>query len=218
MNSYSLPSENFFVGWYDNYGRKFPWRKKRTRPFEFLVTEVLLRQTRAESVARIWREFTKKYRNPEIINLTEIDALSNDIRILGFYNQRARDLKNIARWLIENSKGKLPDNLDLLIKMPGVGQYSARAVLCFAFKKREAIVDTNIIRFFSRYFGIVYKYPDIRRNRWAWEIAEGLLPDDDIKVSAHNYGLLDFTGTICTARKPNHTICPLGSTCKYLQE
>lgn len=134
------------------------------------------------------------------------------LKVLGFGNQRAEALQHAAKHLIENHGGAVPGSLDELLKVPHVGNYAARAVLCFAFGKKIEIVDTNVLRFFARYYGLTVK-PDIRRNPVVWEIAKRAMPREKRKAQEHNYGLLDFTGEICKALRPKCGVCPLSASC-----
>ena len=91
---------------------------------------------------------------------------------------------------------------------------SLNAVLCFAFGQRVEIVDTNVLRFFARYYGLEIR-PDIRRNAQVWDEAKMLLPDLGGQVQQHNYGLLDFTAEVCRSRFPQCDICPLAASCSW---
>jgi A/G-specific adenine glycosylase len=177
--------KNFFVNWYKNHGRDFPWRRAGTTPFAFLVTEMLLRQTRAAGVAKLWNEFVKKYPDAEAMARANTWDLVDQLEILGFGNQKAGALVSAAKWLVEHHGGCVPSILDELLNIPHIGLYSARAILCFAFGHRIEIVDTNIQRFFARYYGIDVK-PDIRRNPFIWEIAKQALPKGRKKAIQHN--------------------------------
>src|SRR5260370_41135712 len=92
--------------------------------------------------------------------------------------------------------------------------YVVHAILCFAFKRDIEIVDTNVLRFYARYYGLTIK-PDIRKNPEIWKIEKSSLPEQASEVQQHNYGLLDFTAAICKARKPLCSACPLVSSCKW---
>lgn len=210
----SVIKRNFFVKWYESNGREFPWREPGTTPYQFLVTEVLLQQTKAPDVAAIWHNFFAIY--PDIKSLSNSDAIDlfNLIKHLGFGNLRVRALQSIARWLIENHDGEVPNSLEDLLAIPYVGDYAARAVLCFAYDQRVEIVDTNVLRLFSRYFLIKFK-PDIRRAPQAWEIAREIFPRERKKAKAHNYGILDFTAEICKSGKPRCEACPLNKKCAW---
>lgn len=200
----------FFVNWYELNGRGFPWRKEGVSPYSIMVTEMLLRQTQAISVNKIWKKFMSTYPNVEILANADNKVLTNHLKDLGLSNQRTLALIDAAQWLIKHNQGVVPNNLNELLVIPHVGHYTARAVLCFAYGYRTEIVDINILRFFSRYFGIDVK-PDIRRNPQIWEIARSVLPDD--KVKEHNYGLLDFCSLVCKSRTPLCNECNLRLTC-----
>ena len=175
----------------------------------------MLKQTRAEAVEKIWNVFTSKYAEPKNLLESGTTALEKEIHVLGLSNQRAVELFNMASYLQDRHDGVVPDDTQSLLKVPGIGLYSAHAILSFAFRQRAAIVDTNILRLYSRNFGIQYSSQDVRRNRWAWEIADALLPVEINDVAYHNYGLLDFTGMVCVSRNPHHDECPIAFSCIY---
>lgn len=206
--------KNFFIKWFELNGRHFPWRDPGTTPFAFLVTEMLLRQTRASGVAKIWNEFINNYPNPASIIKTRRDTLVKKLKVLGFGEQKTEALKSASEYLIVNHNGQVPSGLKELLDIPHVGNYAARAVLCFAFGKRVEIVDTNVLRLFSRYFGVQLK-PDIRRAPQAWEIAREILPRGRKDTIKHNYGILDFTADICKPGRPRCEICPLNHSCSW---
>jgi A/G-specific adenine glycosylase len=206
------PQNRFFVGWYKKYGRKFPWRRDGTSPFEILITEMLLRQTKADMVSRIWYRFTKLYPNPEAIVKTNKNRLKKIIQELGFGNQRTHALKEASQYLLDNFQGNVPDSEEELLKIPHVGLYTARATLCFAFGQKVPIVDLNVIRFFGRYYGINLKL-DNRKEPFVWERAKEILPYRRADTKLHNYGMLDFNGLVCKPVRPDCTNCMLRFTC-----
>jgi A/G-specific adenine glycosylase len=175
---------------------------------------MLLRQTRAENVSKVWNNFFIDYPNLSTLLKEDRAVLGAKIKVLGFANQRAEALQFAASWLIEKHAEIVPCDLEELLAIPHVGNYSARAVLCFAFGKNIEIVDTNVLRLFSRYYGIVLK-PDIRRAPEAWHLAKSLLPREKRKAKEHNFGLLDFTAQICKSGRPRCEICPLQKTCAW---
>jgi A/G-specific adenine glycosylase len=207
-------TRNFFVDWFNEHGRSFPWREEGTTPFEFLITEMLVRQTRAGAVAKLWTHITRKYPNAAIMARADKKELVAELSVLGFGNQKADALLSAATWLVKHHNGEVPNTLQELLDVPHVGHYAARAVLCFAFGLKVEIVDTNILRFFARYYGLNVK-PDIRRNPGVWEIARKALPKDRKMVQKHNYGFLDFTADICKPGRPRCEICPLSSSCEW---
>ena len=210
-------NKSFFVRWYEKRGRVFPWRIDNIAPFTSLVTEMLLRQTRAGAVAKLWEGFFTKYYNPFLISIANKENLFNELKILGFGNQRVEALVLASNWLLEHHNGKVPKKLDQLLAIPHVGIYAARVVLCFAFNKRIEIIDVNVQRFFARYYGLEVK-ADVRRNPHIWLVAQEALPQGAKRTQQHNYGLLDFTAEICIAGKPLCKICPLSSSCEFGKE
>ncbi|HEX6182543.1 MAG TPA: hypothetical protein VFZ44_01445 [Pyrinomonadaceae bacterium] len=207
-------SRNFFVRWFERHGRDFPWRREGTSPFAFLVTEMLLRQTRAGAVALLWEGFVTDYPNARTLTVASKSEIKERVAILGFGDQRSSALLEAAGWLLEYHGGEVPENLDELLRIPHIGNYAARAVLCFAFGHRVEIVDINVLRFFARYYGLEVKL-DIRRAPEIWAIARDALPRRRAAAKAHNYGLLDFTADICKAGRPRCEICPLSKLCEY---
>lgn len=207
---------NFFVKWFAVNGREFPWRKPQTTPFQFLVTEVLLQQTKAADVAGIWNDFFIEFPNALAISQAKTDKIENKIKFLGFGTRRAKALKKIGAWLVCHHNGIIPEDREQLLAIPYVGLYAAHAVLCFAFDWRIEIVDANVIRLFNRYYGMQLN-KDARRAPPSWEIARSLLPRERIKAKSHNYGILDFTAQICKPVKPLCEICPLLKQCCYGQ-
>lgn len=207
--------QEFFVNWYRQFGRSFPWRSHGTSPFVCLVTEMLLRQTRAAHVANIWDDFFRKYPSAKTLMDADPDELMRDVQVLGFGRQRSEALRTASRWLCLHHGGEVPATESELIAIPHVGAYTARAVLCFAYNQPVAIVDTNILRFFSRYHGIELRRLDNRRAPRVWELATAALPQNKEHVREHNYGLLDFTAAVCKPRNPSCTQCPLVPSCTW---
>jgi A/G-specific adenine glycosylase len=204
---------DFFINYFQENGRYFSWRKEDITPFESLLTEMLLRQTRAESVEKIWLTFLAKYPDTGSIISAENNTIKNLVKDLGLVNQRVQAMNLVANWLEKNHRGKVPREMDELLQIPHVGKYTAKAVRCFSYSIREEIVDVNILRFISRFFGKPINNKDVRRNKWAWEYAKSILPMNDFKK--HNYGLLDFSSTICKARRPHCKNCQIFKRCNY---
>ena len=205
----------FFVTWFEKHSRDFPWREDQVPPFQLLVTEMLLRQTQATQVDRLWDDFMSRFGTPEDLSTADRDELFNRIEELGFGNQRVNALTSASTYLLENHDGCVPTEKEDLLDIPHIGPYAANAVLCFAHGEPVPVVDSNILRLFCRLTGTEVNRIDIRREPWAWEIAEELLPEDPEKAQHHNYGLLDFTAAVCKSQSPQCQDCPLSSDCTY---
>lgn len=205
---------DFFINWFKKHGRDFPWRREGVTPFQLLVTEMLLRKTTAASVSKIWTKFFQTYPSAADLARASEDELLHRLGGLGFGNKKASSLKLAATRLIRNHQGEVPENLEELLELPSVGDYTARAVLSFAFNRRMEIVDNTVQRFFSRYYGLPIK-SDMRRNVWVWDKARELLPRAGKTTKMHNYGLLDFVAQVCKAGRPLCETCPLNRTCAW---
>lgn len=201
----------FFSWFYDIHGRALPWRHEQTSSFHLLVAEIALKQTRAEKVAKVWPELVDKYPDVHDLALADKRDLLGIIAPLGFGNQRADALVDLASRIVV-SGGGVPDDPETLLRLPHVGIYTAHAVSCFAYNKRVPIVDLGIARVLSRIFG-VSPPQDIRRAKTSWQVAQTILPETRYKE--HNYGLLDFASAVCKARSPRCGECGIKTLCAY---
>ena len=202
--------EDFFVHLYATAGRQFPWRKVEASPFGILMAEILLKQTHADKVDKVWPHLIVRYRNAGQLAMARADELYGMIAVLGFGRQRTKALIDVAESIAQT--GDLPSETEDLFKLPYVGVYTAHAVACFAFGQRVPVVDLSIVRTFSRIIGIEPP-TDIRRAKSIWNFAWALLPRDCFRE--HNYGVLDFAALFCKPRSPNCSECPLVRECAY---
>lgn len=207
--------KQFFIDWYKEQGRNFPWRQKNVSSFHLLITEMLLRQTRAMQVARLWTSFTDKYPSPNALGKADCNELFDQVKELGFGNQRVEALTSASRHLLERYNGAVPQDKKELLAVPHVGPYTAHAVRCFAFEQAEPVVDTNVLRLLARLQLKNVQQPDIRRNSWAWDMASAMVPNTPDEAACHNYGLLDFTAQVCKPRSPQCEKCPLSRECAF---
>ncbi len=208
--SLSIRSD-FFQRHYALHGRAFPWREEGTDPFGILVAEILLKQTRAGKVDKVWPSLLVRYPSAEAMAGADPKELYSSVSELGFGNQRTKALIALSS-AIKNIGEALPTAPEELIKLPYVGVYTAHAVACFAFGQRLPIVDLSVVRTISRIAGI-QPAKDIRRAAQVWDFAWALLPLH--RYQEHNYGLLDFIAAVCKPRSPDCNICPISSECAY---
>lgn len=202
----------FFARFAKIHFRAFPWRSRHVSPFHLLLAEVLLIQTKADDVASVWPRLIRRYPTPSALAKARTRSLVLLLRPLGLQNQRAKSLKAIAREVSCRFGGHVPQSVEALLSIPHLGLYTATAVACFVFDERVPIVDANVLRVFERITGRK-KGRDLRRARAAWQLAWALLPLTNCAM--HNYGILDFSSKICTAREPNCLECPLNHSCFF---
>jgi A/G-specific adenine glycosylase len=189
------------LDWYALNARDLPWRRTRD-PYAILVAEVMLQQTQVDRVIPKWHAWLRRF--PTLADLASA-ATSEAIRQwqgLG-YNVRAVRLRAIACQTVEQDGGLLPDSLEGLLALKGIGRYTAGAVACFAFEQPVAMVDTNVRRVLSRVFGV--------RPVCVADLAERAVPPG--AAYAWNQALMDLGATLCRATQPLCLVCPLVSEC-----
>jgi len=200
--------------WFRTNHRQFDWRETKD-PYAILLSEVLLQRTQAPQVASHFNRVLCQFPTPTALSVASCDEVYEALRPLGLA-KRARTLVAMARVLVENFEGRVPQDLDSLVELPGVGRYIASATLCFAFGRRVPIVDTNVIRIFSRYFGIVSRERRPKDDPLLWKIAETLLPRKNIRE--YNWALIDFAASMCTIRNPSCRDCLMKKECRSSAE
>lgn len=205
--------------WYDKNKRILPWRQDKN-PYHIWISEVMLQQTRVEAVKPYYQRFMKEL--PDVVALAEVkeDHLLKLWEGLGYYS-RARNLKKGAQYICEQCKGKIPSEYEELIKVPGIGPYTAGAIASIAFDKPVAAVDGNVLRVWSRLLG---SYEDISKASTKRMIAEKVedilvqLPEDR-SPGDFNQAIMDLGSSICIGNgMPQCENCPLQVECKARKE
>ena len=204
----------FFWRYYDENGRRFLWRRKHTSAFALLVAETLLKQTKATDVLPVWSSLLDIYPTPASLARARQMTLLRMLQPLGLQHQRSVALVSMAKAIVAEFSGRVPRKIDDLLDLPYVGLYSACALASFRYRIRVPIVDSNILRIFSRLTGDNFG-KDLRRNHAVWALAWAVLPRK--RFAEHNYGLLDFSALVCTTQNPGCTRCPLRPRCVYGQ-
>ncbi|WP_306055816.1 HhH-GPD family protein [Natronococcus wangiae] len=197
--------------WYTDNGRHdLPWRDPNATPFEILIAEYMLQQTSVEQVLGVYEEFVGKYPTPASIVDAESDEFGEDLEPLGLHKRTAY-VERASEQIIGQYDGEVPNRLDELLDLHGVGEYTAASVLAHAYDGDVAAVDTNVARILARVFGLETEdEPDAREN---WELAERLAPSDRCGDFVH--ALIDFGASVCTASNPNCEGCPASGLCEY---
>lgn len=200
------------LDWYSHSARSFPWRNDRN-PYNILIAEMMLRRTQARQVVNVYNQFVSRFPDAITLDQASDDEVTRLLRPLGL-NWRASNFKKLAHELVIRHEGKVPQKREVLLALTGVGPYVASAILCFAFKEPSIIVDTNTVRVAARYFGFDYN-PESRRRSEVINAVSQLVEEREPVRS--NYALLDFAATVCNAKTPDHTKCPLAGQCMYYQ-
>jgi len=203
------------LSWYDWYGRDLPWRVRgaHSNPYMVWVSEIMLQQTTVKTVIPYFHRFMEKF--PDIQTLAKADI--KDVLLLwqglGYYT-RARKLHECACYLVDNSGGEFPKTYSELLKLPGIGPYTAASISSLAFDLPEAVVDGNVIRVISRLYGIrkstVESLPEVK------EKAQKLM--HKTRAADYTSAIMDLGATVCVPQKPNCGACPFSQSCVALKE
>jgi A/G-specific adenine glycosylase len=199
--------------WYDEHARDLPWRAPGVTPWGVLVSEVMLQQTQVNRVEPAWHQWMARWPTPAAL---AAEPPGEAIRAWGRlgYPRRAMRLHACAAAIVERHDGRVPDDLDQLLALPGVGTYTGRAVATFAFRQRHPVVDTNVRRVVCR---VVDGVADSGATTTAADLAavELLLPDEPEAAARASIAFMELGAIRCTARAPRCPECPLWSTCRW---
>lgn len=216
---------NQIISWFRENGRALPWRETRD-PYAIWLSEIILQQTRIVQGLEYWERFMAQYPTVEALAAASEDDVLKLWQGLGYYS-RARNLHAAAKQIVE--MGKFPDTLEGIKSLKGVGDYTAAAIGSFAFDIPAAVVDGNVYRVLSRYFGIDTPINSTQGKKEFAALAQSLIPGGNEKIkpeafemelspiSAYNQGMMDFGAIQCTPQSPKCLLCPLAETCEALR-
>jgi A/G-specific adenine glycosylase len=196
--------------WYWKHGRDLPWRRTDD-PYHILVSEIMLQQTQVDRVLPKYHEWLGKYPSFEALAAADERDVVRMWYPLG-YNIRPRRLQSIARESVEKYGGTLPGDEATLLSFKGIGPYTAGAVMSFAFRKRAAILDTNVARVLFRVFIGKGDHRGHTMDTRLWALSRAMLPVKH--VFDFNQALMDFGATLCSARAPACPRCPMKRRCR----
>ena len=201
------------TAWYQVNKRDFPWRKTKD-PYKIWLSEIILQQTKIEQGLPYYMSFVENYPNIETLAIADEQEVLKLWQGLGYYS-RARNLHFTAKSIVKNHNGKFPDNYNELLKLKGVGDYTASAISSICFDEKCAVVDGNVYRVLSRYFGIEYAINSSKGIKRFKTLAQSLLLNENFGL--HNQAIMDFGATICTPKKAKCDSCIFCESCSALQ-
>lgn len=198
------------LAWYLAERRDLPWRRTRD-PYAIWLSEAMLQQTRVETVLAFFGPFLARF--PDAATLAAAPEAEVLARWSGLgYYRRARNLQAAARVLVERHAGRFPEDPAAARDLPGVGAYTAGAVLSIAFDRSEPVVDGNVARVLSRWFALDADPAAAATRRRLWELAAELVPARG--AGDWNQALMELGATLCTPRAPRCDACPVAATCR----
>ncbi len=202
--------------WFDQHGRKdLPWQHDIT-PYHVWLSEIMLQQTQVSTVIAYYTRFIDRYNDISSLANADPDDVLALWTGLGYY-ARARNLHKAAIIMVEKHHGEMPDTLENLMALPGIGRSTAGAIMALAHKQAFPILDGNVKRVLARY-NAISGWPGKKQvEQNLWQLAESLLPKK--RVANYIQAQMDLGATICTRTKPLCSHCPLQQDCKaYLYE
>lgn len=197
------------LDWYHKNKRDMPWRKT-SDPYRIWISEIMLQQTRVDTVIPYYRRFLEAF--PTVQDLANADQ-QKVLKLwegLGYYS-RARNMHQAAMEVQNERNGTVPDSYDELLKLKGIGPYTAAAISSIAFREKQAVVDGNVIRVMSRFYGIE---DDVRRTavkNQIQELTDEIIPRE--QPGEFNQAVMELGALVCTPRNPLCDSCPLSTAC-----
>lgn len=208
------PFRDALVYWGRHNFRPYPWRTTQD-PYQILIAEVMLHRTQAKQVVPIYLRFIERFPNARQLSHAHASELHEMLHSLGL-RWRIDLIRDMGSELVRQFDGQVPHERDELVSLPGVSDYIASAVRCFAWNLPEPLIDTNTVRVVGRLFGLPTSSSS-RRTRRFRRLITSLL--DPVEPRAYNFALLDLAGTVCKSRpRPMCEHCPVASWCQHGQK
>tara|TARA_B100001109_G_C18859399_1_gene473258 strand:+ start:2119 stop:3213 length:1095 start_codon:yes stop_codon:yes gene_type:complete len=201
------------IAWYRTNKRNLPWRQT-TNPYKIWLSEIILQQTRVAQGLSYYLKFIENYPSVNDLAYATEDEILKDWQGLGYYS-RARNLHAAAKEIVKNYKGKFPNNYEDIKKLKGVGDYTAAAIISFAYKGQYPVVDGNVYRFLSRLFGITTPIDTSQGKKDFYQLAKQLLGNHDSSI--FNQAIMEFGALQCSPKNPDCSTCPLQSKCSAFE-
>lgn len=200
--------------WFSRNHAELPWRLEdihsKRDPYAVWISETMLQQTQVSAVVEHYLRWMKRFPNVETLAKASQDEVFLFWQGLGYYS-RAKNILRTANILVEKYRGKFPENRKELEALPGIGAYTAGAILSLAFHQKESILDGNLVRIFSRLHMLEFLPTDKGGAEAYWEIARAW--SSDAKAYIHNEALMELGRTVCKIKNPCCEKCPLSSAC-----
>ena len=200
--------------WYGQNKRTLPWRRTRD-PYKIWLSEIMLQQTRVAQGTPYYLKFISAFPTVQELAAASEEKVLKLWQGLGYYS-RARNLHATAKVVVDNYGGEFPNNYQELLKLKGVGDYTASAIASICFDELQAVVDGNVYRVLSRYFGVATPINSTTGIKYFKKLANEVMDVENIRD--YNQGQMEFRAIQCTPKKPNCLFCPLSESCIALKD
>mgnify|MGYP000147066310 CR=1 FL=1 len=200
---------NELIAWYQEHKRDLPWRHS-TNPYVLWLSEIILQQTRVDQGLPYFHRFLTHYPTIADFAAASEGEILNDWQGLGYYS-RARNMHHTAKMVMEQFDGRFPSSYDDLVRLKGVGDYTAAAISSFSSNEARAVLDGNVFRVLARYFGIDTPINSSKGKKQFSELAQELLPPK--LAGVYNQAIMEFGALQCKPKSPLCETCPLRTGC-----
>ncbi len=209
------PIPKLLARWAKHNLRDLPWRSQPRDPYRVWVSEAMLQQTQAATVVPYFTRFIERFPDVDTLASASLDDVLKSWEGLGYYG-RARNLHRAAQVVVADYGGQLPHTVKELMKLPGIGRYTAGAIASIAFGVSAPVLDGNMKRVLCRLFAIQDNPRARATEKWLWQLAESLLPPT--RPGAFNEAMMELGATVCTPRSPDCGHCPLKAYCQAYKQ
>ncbi|MEL7496736.1 MAG: A/G-specific adenine glycosylase [Planctomycetota bacterium] len=201
--------QHALLDWFDEHQRDLPWRRNRT-PYRIWISEIMLQQTQVATVVDYYRKFVNRF--PSVRKLAEADV-SEVLKLwegLGYY-RRARQLHAAAQTIVEQHRGRFPTDFDDVLALPGIGRYTAGAILSISKDQRHPILEGNTIRLFARLMEMRSDVKATANQKRLWAFSESMVPQK--RPGDFNQALMELGSELCRPKRPMCLLCPVNQFC-----
>lgn len=203
--------------WYRRHRRTLPWRSDEPVAYHVMVSEAMLQQTQVSTVISFFNRFIEAFPTVEALANADEQEVLTLWQGLGYY-RRARGLHAASRLIVAEHDGVVPDNVETLLKLPGVGRYTAGAIASIAYNQPAPIVDGNVARVLARLFAIDKPTNEPEVLKHVWTLAQQLVAAEAGGEGDFNQAMMELGAIVCTPRSPSCLACPLGASCQALEK
>ncbi len=203
-----LRFQTTLLNWFAKHQRDLPWRHTKD-PYKIWLSEIMLQQTQVATVIPYYHRWLEKFPTLRSVARAPEDKILKTWEGLGYYS-RARNFHSACKEVISKYDGKVPEDIEEIQQLPGIGRYTAGAILSIAYDKPSPLVDGNVIRVLSRIFA-VRENPKTHPETF-WELAESLVPKE--RAGDFNQALMELGATVCAPKNPSCLICPVQNFCQ----
>jgi A/G-specific adenine glycosylase len=198
------------IAWYQREGRKLPWRETAD-PYKILVSELMLQQTQVTTVLDYYHRWLARFPTMAALAAADEQQVLRVWQGLGYYN-RARNLHRCAQQLMGSKNGEFPENVADLIQLPGIGRYTAGAIVSFAFNRPAPILDANVARVLARLISLQASIESVAGKQTLWALAGDLVQAGEPRLI--NSAVMELGALLCLPRNPRCVLCPVRRFCR----